>query len=77
MNAQRRKELKKAMELIEQAYSIVETVKEEEIEAYENLPEGLQNTEQGQRMDEIAFELEDLIGSLEEHTESLDQIING
>lgn len=77
MNARRRKELKKAMELIEQAYSIIETVKEEEIEAYDNLPEGLQNTEQGQRMDEIAFDLEDIVGSLEEHTESLDQIVNG
>ncbi len=77
MNARRRKELKKAMELIEQAYSIIETVKEEEIEAYDNLPEGLQNTEQGQRMDEIAFDLEDIVGSLEEHTESLDEIVNG
>lgn len=77
MNARRRKELKKAMELIEQAYSIIETVKEEEIEAYDNLPEGLQNTEQGQRMDEIVFDLEDIVGSLEEHTESLDQIVNG
>lgn len=77
MNARRRKELKKAMELIEQAWAIVEAVKEEETEAYENLPEGLQNSQQGQNMEEIAYGLEDVVGTLEEQSEYLNEIIEG
>lgn len=77
MNARRRKELKKVMDLLSTAYSVVESVKEDEIQAYENLPEGLQNSEQGQTMEEMAFDLEGMVGSLEEHMETLDRIIEG
>jgi len=77
MNARRRKELSKALELLNTAYSIIESVKEDEIEAFENLPEGLQQAEQGSKMEEIGFELEDMVGSLEEYTETLDSIISG
>lgn len=77
MNARRRKELQKAMELIEQAWAIVEAVKEEEIEAFENLPEGLQRSAQGEAMEEIAYGLEDVVGTLEEQAEYLNEIIEG
>lgn len=39
MNRQRRKELGKAFDMIEQAKEIIEAVKEEEKESYENLPD--------------------------------------
>ena len=58
MNAARRKELSKAIDLIEQAKEIISAVAEEEREAYDNLPEGLQESEMGETMKEIADELE-------------------
>lgn len=50
MNKARRKELEKAKDLLEQAQSIIEAVQEEEQEAFDNMPEGLQSSERGEQM---------------------------
>ena len=42
MNKQRRNRIAEALELISQARDILEEVKDEEQESYENLPESLQ-----------------------------------
>ena len=52
MNKARRKKLEEAYELIEKAQGIIEGVREEEEEAHDNLPEGIQNGERGQQMEE-------------------------
>lgn len=51
MNKQRRGELTKAAELLQQALSIIADCKGEEEECFENLPEGLQGSEKGQAME--------------------------
>ena len=58
MNAQRRKEIAKAIALIEDAIAILDSVAEEEREAYDNLPESLQYSERGERMEECAEAIE-------------------
>lgn len=73
MNAARRKELSKAIDLIEQAKEIISAVAEEEREAYDNLPEGLQESEMGEKMNEIADDLEYV--DLEEVVDTIQEII--
>jgi len=52
MNKQRRNRIAEALELISQARDILEEVKDEEQESYENLPESLQYGERGEQMQE-------------------------
>ena len=73
MNAARRKELSKAIDLIEQAKEIISAVAEEEREAYDNLPEGLQESEMGEKMNEIADDLEYV--DLDEVVDTIREII--
>ena len=73
MNADRRKRLAKAVELLEEvqafavdkiaeAKDLIDEIAGEEREAYDNLPEGLQVAERGERMSEIADALENITG---------------
>lgn len=52
MNKVRRKRLAEAIDLINQAKGILEEVKDEEQEAYDNLPESFQYGERGEQMQE-------------------------
>lgn len=73
MNKQRRNRIAEALELISQARGILEEVKDEEQESYENLPESLQYGERGEQMQENVDSLEEFIGYLEE-TDSLEEM---
>jgi hypothetical protein len=57
MNNERRKELDKAFGLIEEAASIIENVRDEEQEAFDNLSENFQNGDKGTAMSEKICEL--------------------
>ena len=72
MNAKRRKEILKAIVLIEQAKDILEYVAEEEQEAFDNLPESLQYSERGDRMQEIADGINDVCRELEDQISNLE-----
>ena len=65
MNDARRRRLEDAQELIDRAQRILEDVMEEEREAYENLPEGLQRSERGMQMFDNADFLDDLITTID------------
>lgn len=58
MNADRRKQ-------ISEAKSILESVRDDEQSAFDNLPEGLQQSERGQAMEQNVSYLDDAISSLE------------
>lgn len=77
MNNPRRKELRKALELLAEARCIIEAMQEEEQECFDNMPEGLQESEQGEKIEENAERLEELMNCLEEQEDELDDIING
>lgn len=66
MNKPRRKELEKALGFLAQARDIIEQCKDEEQEAFDNLPEGIQYGEQGERMEEFIYILEDAVDTIEE-----------
>ena len=75
MNKIRRKELAKAIDLMEAAREILEQVRDEEQEAFDNLPESLQASERGEAMEEYIYSIEESIESLD--TDALQEIVDG
>lgn len=67
MNKPRRKELEKALALIAQAREIIEQCRDEEQEAFDNLPESIQDGMQGEKMS-------DMIDILDSACDDLDSI---
>lgn len=74
MNAMRRKRLQKALELIEQAQDIISEVKDEEDEAYNNLPESLQESERGEAMSNNVDTLDEVWEELESARDELTEV---
>ena len=73
MNRIRRKSLRIILGQMDELSTVLETVKEalqdvlnEEQEAYDNLPEGLQESDRGQQMQEYIDALEGVVDSLGE-----------
>lgn len=77
MNKARRQKLSKAITMIEELMSMIEEIKDEEQEAYENLPESLQYSERGEQMDEYIYNLEDVFCDLESMQATITEIIEG
>ncbi|MGN0398859.1 MAG: hypothetical protein ACI4EO_01910 [Blautia sp.] len=74
MNKQRRKKLEKAFEMIGEVKDILEEVKGEEEEAYENLPESFQNGERGEEMQGYIEMIDEAYGYLEDAESVVEQI---
>jgi len=74
MNKQRRKELARASELIAEAQNIIESVKDEEQEAHDNLPESIQYGEKGQQMEEYIDMLDEAYGQCDDIISVIDEI---
>lgn len=71
MNMQRRKRIEKAGRLLEELIEEINAIQEEEQEAYDNLPESLQESERGIAMYNAAEALSDAVSSLEDVNELL------
>lgn len=65
MNKIRRKRLAEALDLISQAKDILDEVKYEEQEAFDNLPENFQYGERGEQMEEYISDIEEAFDNLE------------
>lgn len=90
MNKQRRKELNEActllcsaQESLERAKETLEFARDGEEESYENLPDGVKDSERGQDMydnieelDSIMYELDGLFDSVEEQIEAIKAVID-
>lgn len=66
MNAQRRKEIEAAIELIRQGQSQLEDLMNEEQDYYDNMPEGLQSSERGEMAEAAISALESAISGCED-----------
>lgn len=75
MNKVRRKQIQQAIEQIEQAMSIIESVQDEEQDAFDNLPDGLKESERGETMEENCDRLLEILDNLSAQVEELDDII--
>ena len=74
MNAERRKQIAEAREKIEAGKTILESVRDDEQSAFDNMPEGLQQGERGQAMEESITDLEGAISGAEQSISDLDNI---
>ena len=77
MNKVRRKELAKAIELMEQAMNIISECREEEQDAFDNLPEGIQDSERGDQMQEYIDMMEEAYDELDDQIDTIYEIVNG
>ncbi len=77
MNKQRRKELEKAVALLGEARAIIESVREEEDEAFDNMPDGIKESEKGEQMADNLDTMDSAIDAIEEQETAIDDIING
>jgi hypothetical protein len=66
MNNANRKRLEEATMLINQALEIITEVKDDEEEKFYNLPESLQSSEKGEKMQQGIEHLEEAISSIED-----------
>lgn len=74
MNKQRRKQLAEASALISKVQEIIESVKDEEQEAHDNLPDSFQYGEKGQQMEEYIDALDEAYGQCDDLVSIIDDI---
>lgn len=73
MNDDRRKELRRAKALVDEAQAIVASCAEEEREYRDNMPENMQGGDKGSAAEEKASELEDVASELEDLAGKLEE----
>lgn len=61
--------------MLNQAQEIVSSVKDEEQDALDNLPENLQNSERAENMSDAISVMEEVEGSIQEASDTLDDVI--
>lgn len=74
MNAQGRKEIAKHIASLDEIKSRLESMRDDEEMKYDNMPEGLQESDRGEQMQEAIDALENAVTSLEEAIDSLNEI---
>lgn len=74
MNDERRKKLEAARSHITDAINLIEEVKQDEQDAFDNMPEGLQAGEKGQTLEENVATLESAIDALNGSEGDLDNV---
>ncbi len=75
MNAERRKEITAIGESLEALKDRLETVASEEQDAFDNLPESIQDSDKGERMSEAAESLSLLAGDIEDVYQQFEGVI--
>ena len=75
MNKERRKRLQEVIDQLENLKEEVSSICEEEQEAYDNMPESLQDGERGSQMYENISTLEDQESNFDDLIESLQEVV--
>ena len=73
MNAQRRKEIQAVLNDLADLRSRVETLQNDEQEAFDNIPEGLQQSDRGQASESAASALENALTAFDDIESSLNE----
>ena len=75
MNKDRRKSIEQIVDKINEIKADLTCVRNDEEEAYDNLPEGIQSSERGDSMQEAIEAMDDADGALQEAVDFLEEII--
>lgn len=73
MNKARRNAIEQVMDALFELRTQVEQIMDEETEAFENLPDGLQASERGEAMESAIASLDDACESIESAIDSLQE----
>lgn len=73
MNNQRRLLIEKAKKQISEVEEMIEKALEDEQDSYDNLPEGIQMSERGEKMEDAISSLENAVEKIAEIIECLDE----
>lgn len=73
MNKARRKSIQQIIDTLTDLKENVDLLREEEQEAYDNLPESLQESERGEAMSSAIYNLEDAMENIDLVTDSLEE----
>ena len=76
MNKERRQNISKIIERLEDIAAELDALADEERDAFYNLPESIQYSERGEAMEAAADELEDVSGEVSELASLLEELIN-
>lgn len=76
MNNKRRKELRRAIDMIETALDIVNSAKDEEEDAMYNYPENLQSTETYENMEVAVDTMGEVTSAIEDGVDSLNNAVS-
>ena len=77
MNDEKRHRLKDAITMIERGASVVESVRDDETDSYDNMPDSLQESDRGVAMEDAIGELEDAVCSAKEAIDSIERAMYG
>lgn len=77
MNAKQRKELQGYADSLDEIKCAIEEMRDDEECKFDNMPEGLQESERGEAMQEAIDNLESASSSIEEAIDYLNEIIGG
>lgn len=76
MNKERRKQIRQVIDTLSEALLTVECLRDEEQECFDNMPEGLQDSDRGMQMQENADSLEEACTDLENVIGELEEVAN-
>ena len=74
MNKERRKKLACVISKLQDNAGILMAIQEEEQMAFDNLPEGLQTSEKGEKMEEAVSQLEEAVSQIEDIVQNLEEL---
>lgn len=74
MNKNDRKQVSKWVEQLESIKSSIEEMQETEQDKFDNLPEGLQESERGEAIEEAVSQLEEAVDNINEAIDNLQEI---
>ena len=77
MNEEKRHRLRDAISMIEKGASVVESVKDDEQDSFDNMPENLQESDRGIAMEDAIGELEDAFSSAKDAIDSIERAMYG
>lgn len=76
MNKQRRKKVESVFDQIQALIMELEEIRDQEQDAFDNLPEGIQESGKGEQMEEYISQMESAIDDLESSKSSLEEVFN-
>ena len=73
MNKKRRENIAKAVAILTTAFQIVESIRDEEQDCIDNMPENLEYSERYEKMENAVDKLDDAMSSIEEAKDALEE----